>query len=83
MNNKKPIKEFRAKNVSISVWENKAVNSKGIEFTTKNLTLQRSYKKQDSDEWLTQKITIPNIKELSKIEVVIRQALNYMSGYET
>ena len=71
---KKPLKTFRAKNVSVSVWENKNVNAKGEEFMTKNLTLQRSYKKDNSEDWISQQITIPNVKELAKINVVVRQA---------
>ena len=77
----KPIKKFRAKNVQISVWENKNLNDKGEEFTTTSLTLQRSYKPKGKD-WINQEITIPNIKELAKIRAVITQASNYLVGLE-
>ena len=71
---KLPIAKFQAGNTSATVWTHKA-KYKGKSFDSFNVEIVKNYK-DDEDEW--QKTSNFNKQDLVKVEVVLRQAINFL-----
>lgn len=72
--NSGPVKEFRAGNVRAAVWEREATKD-GRTFKTFNVSVEKSYKKKDSDEWAT--TNSYNFQDLPKLALVAQKAFAF------
>ncbi len=71
---KKPVTQFRAGNVSASVWKKSVeVNKKIVDFYS--VSLQRVYKDKDDEFANTNTF---NREDLIKVEIVLRKASEYI-----
>ncbi len=68
-NSKKPLKTYKAKELQLSVWENKTEEGD----TFKKISFQRSYKDKDDNWQSTQTL---RIKDLPKLNILIIKAYN-------
>lgn len=72
-----PLVKYRAGSISASVFSNKFKGTNGKpDFTMESISIQRSYKEKDSDEWKNQQISIRK-NDLAKLQVVINKLLEH------
>lgn len=64
----KPIHKIRAGGVVATVWENERENKDGNKYTSKSVTIERSFKDQE-DNWQTTNSF--NIVDLAKLQAVL------------
>lgn len=69
--NKKPIWKSRAGNISVSQWRNKIKSEKG-DFEVDTISIQRSYKKSDSEDWTNETLNCKK-NDIIKLKVIIDQ----------
>ena len=74
----KPEMTIRCGRIKAAIWANKKRNDKGEEVTRHNVTLSKSYKDKESDEWQEFSISLFP-EELWKVEAVLRQAQTALS----
>jgi hypothetical protein len=68
-----PVAKFTAGLITVSVWENKAVNSRtGDQFLTHSVTLDRRYLDTDGTTWKSTNSYAPN--DLPKLGLALSQA---------
>jgi Neuraminidase (sialidase) len=74
MANNKPIKKFRAGNMSVSIFDNTAKKD-GKEFSYKTIVLQRSYTKDEGKTWVNEAINLRNT-DIIKALIVLNTCMN-------
>lgn len=72
-----PIKKFRVGGISVDIWENVSMNQKGEEQTFRNVSIQKSYKDKNSDEWKTS--TSFNLNDIPKLQTCLTKAYEYLA----
>lgn len=71
----KPIKVFRSGQVKASIWENDA-EFDGVKRKTYSVTVVKSYKKKDSDEWAD--TNSYNQENLADLESVAQESRKFL-----
>ena len=74
MTGNKPVKKYRAGQITATIWEQQAKDKQGNEFTTHSIKVVKSYK--DGDEW--KETTSYNPSELVRVEAVTKKALEFV-----
>ena len=70
----KPITQFRAGNVSASIWKKSVdINKKSVDFYS--VTIQKVYKDKDDE---LQNTNTFNREDLVKVDIVVRKATEYI-----
>ena len=72
----KPVKTFRAGQIKASVWKNVKTNKAGENFDAYSISIVKTYKEKDSDNWKETNSFQPD--EIAKLELVARKAYEFI-----
>ncbi|HLD02626.1 MAG TPA: hypothetical protein VJC07_02930 [Candidatus Nanoarchaeia archaeon] len=68
-----PIKKFRSGNIEAAIWLNKHKRNENEEIEFKSVSLSRSYKKKDENQWRNEVINLRKM-DIAKALLVLQKA---------
>ena len=71
----RPVKEFRARNLSLAIWQNEGTRD-GRPITLHSITLNKRYQDQDSGEWKDSSSFFPD--DLPRLRLLLDKAYEYI-----
>jgi len=69
---KPPINEFRARGLSVTIWENDGQTRDGQPVKLRSITLKKSYKDQETGEWKDSNTYFPD--DLPRLRLLLGKA---------
>jgi hypothetical protein len=71
----RPVKEFRARNLSLAIWQNEGTRE-GRPITLHSITLNKRYQDQDSGEWKDSSSFFPD--DLPRLRLLLEKAYEHL-----